>query len=302
MSDRRASSDQRRASGRRQRSGRALTGVLGTLLALAALVVLVVVVGTRSGWIEVHRGSELVSSGGEVGAAGLASADSLNAGAALVTPPLGAPAMVPAPARIDSVGLPPVDPSLRGRDSTVTTSGGSAPLDSTSGLGLPPGASAASGPPPTATPSELASLRGRLIVPVRGVPATALRDDFDQARGEGARRHEALDILAPRGTPVVAATDGKVIKLFNSVAGGLTLYQSDAANRFVLLYGHLDRYEAGLREGAALKQGQVIGYVGSTGNASADTPHLHFAVARSADPGRWWGSGTPVNPFQLLKP
>ncbi|GLC24772.1 M23 family metallopeptidase [Roseisolibacter agri] len=284
-----------------RRSGRALTSVLGLLVALAALVVLVVVVGTRSGWIEVERGSGVVASAaGEVGAA--THADSLNAGAP-VTPPLGAPAMVPAPGTSgDSVGLPSVDPALRGMDSTVTTSGGSAPLDSTSGLGLPPGASAASAPPPAATASDLATLRGRMIVPVRGVAASALHDDFDQARGEGTRRHEALDILAPRGTPVVAATDGKVIKLFNSVAGGLTLYQSDAANRFVLLYGHLDRYEAGLREGAPLKQGQVIGYVGSTGNASAETPHLHFAVARSADPGRWWGSGTPVNPYPLLKP
>jgi len=299
MSERGASSDQRRAPGRRHRSGRALTGVLGTLLALAALVALVAVVGTRSGWIEVHRGTELVSSGGEVGTPAPAVDSSAAVGAPLAAP-LGPPAM--APAAGDSVGLPSVDPALRGLDSTVKTTGGSAPLDTTTGLGVPPGASAASGPPPTASPAELTSLRGRLIVPVRGVPATALRDDFDQARGAGTRRHEALDILAPRGTPVVAATDGKVIKLFNSVAGGLTLYQSDAANRFVLLYGHLDRYEAGLREGAALKQGQVIGYVGSTGNASAETPHLHFAVARSADPGRWWGSGTPVNPFQLLKP
>ena len=300
MSDRGgASSDHRRAAGRRHRAGRALTGVLGTLLALAALVVLVAVVGTRSGWIEVRRGTELTSSAGEVGAPA-ALVDSSAAVGAPPGAPLGPPAM--APAAGDSVGLPSVDPALRGLDSTVTTTGGSAPLDTTSGLGLPPGASAASAPPPSATTAELATLRGRLIVPVRGVAASALRDDFDQARGEGTRRHEALDILAPRGTPVVAATDGKVIKLFDSVAGGLTLYQSDAANRFVLLYGHLDRYEAGLREGAPLKQGQVIGYVGSTGNASAATPHLHFAVARSADPGRWWGSGTPVNPYLLLRP
>lgn len=274
-----------------RRSGRVVAGVLAALVALAAVAVLVGVVGTRQGWIEVQRGATDVAAG-EVAARGLVAGDSLGA----------LPAAVPAPAMPgDSVGLPPVDPALRG-DSTVTTSGGPAPLDSLSGLGLAPGSSAATGAPPTASGAELASLRGRMTVPVRGVAASALRDDFEQARGDGTRRHEALDIIAPRGTPVVAATDGRVIKLFDSQAGGLTVYQSDAGNQFVLLYGHLDRYEAGLREGAPLKQGQVIGYVGSTGNASFETPHLHFAVARSADPARWWGSGTPVNPYPLLKP
>jgi murein DD-endopeptidase MepM/ murein hydrolase activator NlpD len=154
----------------------------------------------------------------------------------------------------------------------------------------------------TATPAELTALRGQLKVPVRGVATSALRDDYEQARGGGTRQHEALDILAPRGTPVTAASDGRIVKLFDSQQGGLTIYQSDPSNRFVLLYGHLDRYEAGLQEGASVKQGQVIGYVGSSGNADPEAPHLHFAVGRSADPARWWSSGTPVNPFLLLKP
>jgi murein DD-endopeptidase MepM/ murein hydrolase activator NlpD len=101
---------------------------------------------------------------------------------------------------------------------------------------------------------------------------------------------------------VVAATDGKIVKLFDSDAGGLTIYHSDPSDRFVLLYGHLDRYDPSIKEGSAVKQGQVIGYVGTTGNASSNTPHLHFAVARSAGPAQWWGSGTPVNPYLLLKP
>jgi murein DD-endopeptidase MepM/ murein hydrolase activator NlpD len=287
-----ATGDPHHAPARRPaRSGRILGKLLGTLVVLGLLVVVAGVVGIRNGWVVIAPGggARTASVAGEVNARALASpADSL-----------AAPAAVPAPAPLpgDTVGLPPVDPALRS-DSGRT----GAPLDTTSGLGVAPGATAASGPPPTATAAELATLRGRLVVPVRGVAASALRDDFDQARGAGTRRHEALDIVAPRGTPVVAATDGRVVKLFDSEAGGLTIYQADAGNRFVLLYGHLDRYEAGLKEGAAVRQGQVIGYVGSTGNASLDTPHLHFAVARSGDAARWWGSGTPVNPYPLLKP
>ncbi|MGZ8455856.1 MAG: M23 family metallopeptidase [Gemmatirosa sp.] len=281
----------RRSSPAARRSGRALTTLLAALVVLTALVVLAGVVGTRQGWIEIERGGmRTASTAGEVGARALVSpADSLTA----------APAAVPAPPPLpgDTVGLPTVDPALRPDSAPAGT-----PLDTTSGLGVAPGATSAGGPPPAATAADLATLRGRLVVPVRGMAASALRDDFDQARGAGTRRHEALDIIAPRGTPVVAATDGRVVKLFDSEAGGLTIYQADAGSRFVLLYGHLDRYEAGLREGAAVRQGQVIGYVGSTGNASLDTPHLHFAVARSGDPARWWGSGTPVNPFPLLRP
>jgi murein DD-endopeptidase MepM/ murein hydrolase activator NlpD len=273
----------------RPRSGRVLTGLLATLLVLGALVA----AGTQMGWIEIRRGE--------------APADSV-AGAATAAAPAGTqavpPAAVTAPgAAGDTPALPPVDPALAdlaARDTAARDT--KLPLDTLSGLGVDPRSTAAPGAAPTANAAETAALRGRMIVPVQGVAAGALRDDFDQARGGGTRRHEALDIPAPRGTPVVAATDGRVVKLFDSEAGGLTVYQADAENRFVLLYGHLDRYEPTLREGAPVRRGQVLGYVGTTGNASVDVPHLHFAVARSADPARWWGSGTPVNPYDLLRP
>ena len=146
---------------------------------------------------------------------------------------------------------------------------------------------------PAAAPGVLAGLG----IPVAGIVRAQLRDSYDEARGE--RVHEAIDILAPTGTPVLAAADGRLLKLFDSKPGGLMVYATDATERFILLYGHLDRYEAGLREGMRLTRGQVIGYVGTTGNASAGTPHLHFAVLR-ADPAVSWWKGTPVNPFPLL--
>jgi murein DD-endopeptidase MepM/ murein hydrolase activator NlpD len=139
----------------------------------------------------------------------------------------------------------------------------------------------------------------RLLIPVAGVTASELRDTFAERRGDGA--HEAIDIHAPRGTPVVACDDGRVVKLFNSVPGGLTIYQADSGNEVMYYYAHLDRYAEGLREGQAVKRGEIIGYVGSTGNALAEAPHLHFAVF-DLPPGKEWWKGTPVNPFPLLAP
>lgn len=136
-----------------------------------------------------------------------------------------------------------------------------------------------------------------MIVPVAGVDRGALRDTFDEMRGS--RRHEAIDILAPRGTPVIATDDGVLKKLFTSVPGGLTVYQFDPDQRFCYYYAHLDRYAPGLHEGQALRRGQVLGYVGTTGNASKDTPHLHFALIR-LDPERRWWKGTYVNPYPRL--
>jgi murein DD-endopeptidase MepM/ murein hydrolase activator NlpD len=137
----------------------------------------------------------------------------------------------------------------------------------------------------------------RLLIPVAGVPQQQLRDTFNEKRGSSA--HEAIDIHAPRGTPVVATDDGRVVKLFHSIPGGLTIYQTDAANEVIYYYAHLDRYAEGLREGDSLKRGDVIGYVGSTGNASANAPHLHFAILR-LPPGKEWWKGTALNPFPLL--
>lgn len=138
-----------------------------------------------------------------------------------------------------------------------------------------------------------------LLIPVEGVQATALYDTFSQARGS-ARAHEAIDIMAPRGTAVVAAEKGHVAKLFTSAKGGLTVYQFDASGRYALYYAHLDAYAPGLVEGAELKRGDPIGTVGTSGNASPDGPHLHFAVFLLGPERRWW-QGTAVNPYPLLE-
>jgi len=137
-----------------------------------------------------------------------------------------------------------------------------------------------------------------LIVPVAGIAPSALVDTYEQARSVG-RQHEAIDILAPRGTPVHAADDGKLVKLFTSVPGGLTVYQFDPDGLLAYYYAHLDRYADGLKEGMMLRRGDLIGYVGVTGNAGA-TPHLHFAVFRLGPQRQWW-KGDPVNPYPALR-
>ena len=145
--------------------------------------------------------------------------------------------------------------------------------------------------------SDLGRLRARrLRVPVDGIDLTRLRDNFAEKRGT--RVHEAIDILAPRGTPVLAVDDGVVHKLFTSGAGGLTVYQYDPAEEFCYYYAHLDRYAEGLAEGKALKKGDPVGYVGTTGNAPPNTPHLHFTIFKLDDDKRWW-EGTPINPYPL---
>ena len=137
-----------------------------------------------------------------------------------------------------------------------------------------------------------------LAFPVQGYER-ALRDNFNERRGSV--RHEAIDIMAPRGTPVVAVDSGVIVKLFKSVPGGLTIYQFDDSATIAYYYAHLDRYAEGLREGASVKQGQVIGYVGSTGNARADAPHLHFTVY-ALPPSRQWWKGVAINPHPALSP
>ena len=136
------------------------------------------------------------------------------------------------------------------------------------------------------------------IVPVEGIPPRELRDNFEQVRG--ARKHEAIDIMAPRGTRVFAVDDGKLVKLFRSIPGGVTAYQFDPQNQLAYYYAHLDRYADGLKEGMTLRRGDLIGYVGSTGNADADAPHLHFAVFLLGPERRWW-KGEPVNPYPALR-
>ncbi len=145
--------------------------------------------------------------------------------------------------------------------------------------------------------TDLDRLRARsLVIPVSGVAAKSLRDSFADDRG--GRRHDAIDILAPRGTPVVAVADGRVEKLFTSKAGGLTIYQFDSMGEYCYYYAHLDAYAEGLAQGAVLRKGDVIGYVGSSGNASPEAPHLHFTIFRLGPQKHWW-EGTAINPYPL---
>jgi peptidoglycan LD-endopeptidase LytH len=165
-------------------------------------------------------------------------------------------------------------------------------------LPMPPNASTSTAGGAT-TPSEGSAATLSLIVPVRGIAPTQLRDTYDEQRGGGSRTHEALDIPAPRGTPVLSATGGRVLKLFESKAGGHMVYAADSSERFILMYAHLDSYANGLVEGQPLTRGQVLGAVGTTGNAPPNLPHLHFAIARSNDVKVWW-KGMPVNPYPVL--
>ena len=154
-------------------------------------------------------------------------------------------------------------------------------------------------PAPVARRSVSAAKSGALLVPVAGVEAGQLYDSFNDARGE--RRHEALDIPAPAGTPVLAAEAGRVEKLFLSNAGGNTVYVRSPDRRTIYYYAHLQDYARGLTEGQAIVRGQVIGTVGSTGNADPVAPHLHFAVMNTAADAEWWEPATAVNPYPLLR-
>ncbi len=146
---------------------------------------------------------------------------------------------------------------------------------------------------------DIAALRAKdLIVPIAGVKAASLVGSFRDARGS--RVHEALDIAAPRGTPVRAADDGTVLKLFTSRGGGLTIYVADPTKRFIYYYAHLDAYAPTLAEGQAVTKGQQMGTVGTTGNAPPNTPHLHFAILRNDDMTKWW-TGTPIDPYSILR-
>jgi peptidoglycan LD-endopeptidase LytH len=147
-------------------------------------------------------------------------------------------------------------------------------------------------PSPEVTPDKL-------IIPVAGVRPDQLHDTFSESRSEG-RVHDAIDIPAPLGTPVLAAADGRIVKLFHSERGGTTIYQLSADNKFVYYYAHLDRYAEALAEDHFAKQGETIAYVGDTGDAGAGNYHLHFSIAVISDPRRYW-EGANINPYPLLK-
>ena len=139
------------------------------------------------------------------------------------------------------------------------------------------------------------------LIPVAGVESGELIDTFGDARGGGERRHEALDIAAPAGTPVLAAAPGRVEKLFLSDEGGNTIYIRSADGRTLSYYAHLQAYEPGLREGARVARGERLGTVGSSGNADPAAPHLHFAILRTTPDAEWWEPGEPINPYPLLR-
>jgi murein DD-endopeptidase MepM/ murein hydrolase activator NlpD len=188
----------------------------------------------------------------------------------------------------------------------------SAPKESSSGqsqdnsanvFSAPPSSPNATGPSPGSnSPQTLPGARegpANLIVPVAGVRPDQLRDTFSEARSEG-RIHDAIDIPAPRGTPVLAAADGSILKLFQSERGGTTIYQLSTDGKFVYYYAHLDLYAEGLTEGHLAKQGETIAYVGDSGNAGAGNYHLHFSIAVISDPKRYW-QGVNINPYPLLR-
>lgn len=155
------------------------------------------------------------------------------------------------------------------------------------------------GAPPVEIAQQVVVGPAGLALPVLGVKSGELIDTYDAARGSG-RRHDAIDIMAADGTPVIAAADGTIEKLFfSSGGGGITIYERATDPRWMYYYAHLSAYAPGLAEGQKVKRGQVIGRVGHSGDANASAPHLHFAINRMASGERWW-NGTPINPYPLL--
>jgi murein DD-endopeptidase MepM/ murein hydrolase activator NlpD len=164
-------------------------------------------------------------------------------------------------------------------------------------------------PAPQAAPASNAQIApavaampggGGLVIPVAGMTPDKLTDTWGDARGDGTRQHHAIDIMAPRGTPVLAAAAGTVEKIFESRNGGHTIYIRRADPAWQDYYAHLDGYAPGVQEGQPVKQGQQIGQVGSTGDASPEAPHLHYEIHRMA-PGDGWWKGTEVNPYPILR-
>jgi peptidoglycan LD-endopeptidase LytH len=141
-----------------------------------------------------------------------------------------------------------------------------------------------------------------LMVPVEGIDPQQLHDNFYEAR-DGARMHLSQDILAPRGTPVLAAADGKILRMAQNTLGGITIYAVDAQGDYVFYYAHLDHYSDAVTVGLEVKQGEVLGYVGTSGNAPPDTPHLHFQTMRMAKGRHDWWNGTPIDvrPFMIIR-
>ena len=146
--------------------------------------------------------------------------------------------------------------------------------------------------------TQVTRIETGLIIPVAGIRPEQLIDTFSDSRSEG-RTHSAIDIMAPAETPVLAAADGQIQKLWQSDLGGITIYQVSADQKLIFYYAHLARYADGLTEGKQVRQGETIAYVGDTGNAGIGNYHLHFSIAIVSDPKRYW-EGTNINPYPLL--
>lgn len=146
--------------------------------------------------------------------------------------------------------------------------------------------------------TQVTQIKQSLIIPVAGVRPDQLLDTFSDSRSEG-RTHDAIDIMAPADTPVLAAADGTIQKLWLSERGGTSIYQVSSDQKLIFYYAHLSRYADGLSEGKQVRQGEVIAYVGDTGNAGPGNYHLHFSIASISDPKRYW-EGTNINPYPLL--
>ena len=201
--------------------------------------------------------------------------------------PVVASEQVPAPA---PVAIPPAAAASAAADGTLVQT-------DLAEADLPLRPSSAQ-PSAVQSPADAVAAPARLLVPVQGIKQASLSDTFDQPRGSQ-RHHEALDIMAPKGTPVLAVADGKVVKLFQSKPGGTTLYQFDPTGRYAYYYAHLERYADGVKEGMDLKRGDVLGYVGVTGNSDPNAPHLHFSVVELTPEKQWW-KGTPLNPYPMM--
>ncbi len=214
-------------------------------------------------------------------------------------PPAAHPSAVPAlPPAAQPGGMP--GETAPGEPTLPEPASGERPLTPAApGIGSPKAPLSPAPAPLLANANLLPTQNGprRLAIPVAGIAAGALRDTFSEARGE--RKHEAIDILAPRGTPVLAADDGKIEKLFFSQRGGTTAYQFDPTRTYAYYYAHLDAYAPGLVAGQELRRGELLGYVGSSGNAQPDAPHLHFQIFRLTPEKHWW-EGQPIDPYLYL--
>ena len=151
---------------------------------------------------------------------------------------------------------------------------------------------------PVASASDEFLLTRHIVLPVAGADMSKVEDSYSEPR-DGGRVHRAIDILAPRGTPILSADDGKILRMTTNTLGGISMYTVDTENRLVYYYAHMDHYNDAMSPGRTIVKGDTLGYVGTTGNAPKDTPHLHFQVMRWPADGKYW-NGDPIDPYEAL--